>query len=183
MSDDKTITPEELEQHKAEIEKLKSDLEFQKSESRKAFEKRDELKRQVDEAERVRLEKENEFKALYEKTKNDLETYKVEKENELNEVKPYKEKWTSYETLRKETLLGQITDIDIKTIGSKMELSDLEVFVSKQTNRLPGDDGRSGKTKLNYEGKKWNDLSSDDKDTLHKENPDKYKQLLRERFN
>lgn len=179
MSDDNTLTAEQIAQIKADLDKTKADLEFQKSEAKKAFEKRDEFKKQLETIEEEKLKATNQFQDLYEKEQERATSL----EKQLEELNPFKDKWTSYETGRRETLLKEIEDPDLKKVGEKMELLDLETFTAKVKKPiLNTDGGRSGGGSFNYEGKKWDDLQSKDKEELSKSNPDLYRKLYYEKY-
>lgn len=169
----------QLEATKAEMDKLKSDLEYQKSEAKKAFEKRDEFKQELEKLKNADLEKQNQFKELYEKEKENSTNLS----KQLDELNPFKEKWTSYEKSRRETLLNEVKDEELKTVAQKLELTDLEKFAEKlKGTKLPTEAGRGGTGNFNYEGKKWDDLQSKDKEELHKSQPDLYRKLYYEKY-
>lgn len=179
MSDDNNITAEQLEALKADLEKTRADLEFQKTEAKKAFEKRDEFKKQIDAIEEEKLKATNQFQDLYKKEQERASTL----EKQLEELNPFKEKWTSYETARRESLLKEIEDADLKKVGEKMDLLDLETFTAKVKKPIVNTDGgRSGGGSFNYEGKKWDDISSKDKEELNKNNPELYRKLYYEKY-
>ena len=182
MSDD-TMTAEQLKEKldttNAELEKLKSQAEFEKSEAKKAFEKRDELKKRLDALEKEGLEKENQFKPLYEKS----EAEKSELKKQLDELSPFKDKWTTYESSRRETLLKEVEDAELKEVAGKLDLIDLEKFTAKiKKAPLPTDAGRSGEGIIDVSGKKWDDISSADKEKLKEKQPEIYKQLYYARY-
>jgi DNA repair exonuclease SbcCD ATPase subunit len=178
MADDQTLTAEQVEQLKADLAKERSDKEFQIAEAKKAFEKRDEFKKQLEAIEKEKLESTNQFQDLYKKEQERSSTL----EKQLEELNPFKDKWTSYETARRETLLKEIEDADLKEVGAKMELLDLEKFATKiKKPVLPTDGGRGGGS-FDYDGKKWDELSSDDKEKLSKDKPDIYKKLYYEKY-
>lgn len=179
MSDDNSITAEQLEALKADLEKTRADLEFQKTEAKKAFEKRDEFKKQIDAIEEEKLKATNQFQDLYKKEQERASTL----EKQLGELNPFKEKWTSYETARRESLLKEIEDADLKKVGEKMDLLDLETFTAKVKKPIVNTDGgRRGGGFFNYEGKKWDDISSKDKEELNKNNPELYRKLYYEKY-
>lgn len=179
MSDDNNITAEQLEALKADLEKTRADLEFQKTEAKKAFEKRDEFKKQIDAIEEEKLRATNQFQDLYKKEQERASTL----ERQLEELNPFKEKWTSYETARRESLLKEIEDADLKKVGEKMDLLDLETFTAKVKKPIVNTDGgRGGGGSFNYEGKKWDDISSKDKEELNKNNPELYRKLYYEKY-
>lgn len=179
MSDDNTITAEQYAELKAQLDKEKSDKEFQIAEAKKAFEKRDELKQKLEAIEKEKLESTNQFKELYEKEKENSTTLK----GQLDEVMPFKDKWTSYETTRKTSLLNDIEDPDLKKVGEKYELADLEVLVAKiKKPSLATDGGRGGQGNFSYEGKKWDDIDAKGKEELVKNQPELYKKLYYEKY-
>ncbi|WP_276979143.1 hypothetical protein [Flavobacterium filum] len=182
MAEANELTSEEvakqLEATKAELDKFKSDLDFQKSEAKKAFEKRDEYKQELEKLKNKDLETNNQFKELYEKEKENATTLT----KQLEELNPYKEKWTTWETTRRETLLAKVTDEDLKKVYQKYELTDLEVVVAKlEAKPLSTEGGRGGGT-FNYDGKKWDDISSANKEKLAKDQPDLYRKLYYEKY-
>lgn len=183
MSDDSSLTPEAMQAKLTELEgkltQTVSDLEFQKSEARKAFEKRDEFKQKLETIERETLEKGNEFKPLYEQELNEKTTLK----SQLEEVLPYKDKWNTYEATRKEFLLGKVADEDLKKVYQKYDLVDLELVVAKlETKPVPTDGSRGGGGSFNYDGKKWDEISSADKEKLAKDQPELYKKIYYEKY-
>jgi len=171
---------EQLDSIKAEKDKLNSDLEFQKAEAKKAFEKRDEYKKLIEETEKKKLEENNEFKTLYEQ--------KAEAEKkllaDLEDLKPYKEKYTALETEIRKELLDVIKDEDLRKIGESLSTEQLKVYSSKHKDTAPppGDGNRSGKAKLDYANVKYDDLTAEQLDTLKKENPERYAQLRKEKY-
>lgn len=179
MSDDNTITAEQYEELKAKLEKVNSDLEFQKTEAKNAFTKRDELKQKLEAIEKEKLETNNEFKTLYEKANEEKGTLL----KQIEELNPFKERWTSYETARKETLLKDIEDPDLKKVGEKLDLLDLETFAEKVKKKtVTTDAGRGGNGNFNFEGKKWDEISPKDKEELAKNQPELYKKLYYEKY-
>jgi hypothetical protein len=67
------------------------------------------------------------------------EQYKVladELQQKLDTVNPYKEKWESYESQKRENLLSQLPEADREMLASK-DLQTLEYIVSKQTEEKP----------------------------------------------
>lgn len=179
MADAETITAEQYADLKAQLDKVNSDLEFQKSEARKAFEKRDELKKQIEETERKKAEENNEFKTLYEKE----QTEKAKLLTELEEVKPFKEKFTALESDIRKGYLDSIKDEDLRKIAETLNTEQLKIYSAKHSDKgVATDENRPGKGKLNFEGKKWDDLTSKELDQLAKENPDRYNQLRKEKY-
>ena len=183
MAEANELTVEQLQQKLTELESkvttLATDKEYWEKEAKGAFEKRDGFKKQLESIEKEKLESTNQFQDLYKKEQERATTL----EKQLEEVKPFKERWTNFETTRKESLLKDIEDPDLKEVGKKYELEDLEILVAKiKKPILPTDGGRSGGGSFNYEGKKWDDLQSKDKEELSKSNPDLYRKLYYEKY-
>jgi len=182
MADANELTAEQLKEQlttlEAQLAKEKSDKEFQIAEAKKAFEKRDEYKKQIEEEQRKKAEENNEFKTLYEKEQAE----KAKLLTELEEVKPFKEKFTALESDIRKGFLDAIKDEDLKKIGETLTTEQLKIYSAKHGDTPPADSNRSGKSKLNFEGKTWDDLTSKELEQLAKENPDRYNQLKKEKY-
>jgi seryl-tRNA synthetase len=90
--------------------------------SQDAEAERDALKSQLAKAEEAKLKEKEDFKTLYEKTAGEMETYKAQAD-----------KWTSYETAKREALLDSIPEEERETM-SKLDLETLEFVTSKINN-------------------------------------------------
>src|SRR5574343_546700 len=161
MSEDNNLTAEQLQAKLAELEstvnQFKTDKEYWEKEAKSAFSKRDEFKKQIEEAERQGLETNKKFEDLYKKEQELTQTLK----SDVDAFKPYKEKWETYETSRRSFLLEKVEDADLKKAYEKLDLTDLEIIVGKITAKPPATDGaRSGKSTFDYNGKRWDEISS-----------------------
>ena len=80
------------------------------------------LQSQLAKAEETKLKEKEDFKTLYEQTAGKMETYKTQAD-----------KWTSYETSKREALLNSIPEEE-KEAMSKLDLETLEFVTNKINN-------------------------------------------------
>ena len=83
------------------------------------------LESQLAKAEEAKLKEKEDFKTLYEKTAGEMETYKSQAD-----------KWTSYETAKREALLNSVPEEERETM-SKLDLETLEFVTNKISNVKP----------------------------------------------
>lgn len=122
---DATLTEEQIEELKTKAEKA----EFYEKEAKKAFEKRDEFKKKIEEAEKLRAEEQGKYKELYESTVPKLSEFeKTVEQLRLEKDEALKEKEEFIKTQRDE-LLKDLPEGDIREIGSKLSLMDLRKYV------------------------------------------------------
>jgi colicin import membrane protein len=166
-----------------------------KQKEKELQERLEQIERDKQEAEKKKLEEQNEFKALYEQEKSNS-TEKDKLIDELNgklspleqKAKEAEEKAAKVEADRRKELLEQLEDEDLKKVGEKFsDNQSLKVYVetalTKLTNKKPPTDGgRTGKfRKETISGKKWRDLSYEDKEALKKNDPELYEKIKSER--
>jgi chromosome segregation ATPase len=167
-----------------------------KKKNRELQEKLDAIEKEKQEAERKRLEEQNEFKTLYEKSeseKADLKKINEELNGKLSpleqQAKEAEEKAAKVEAERRKELLDRLEDEDLKKIAEKIPANeDLRAFVEtsleKLNKRIGADGGRTGKfRKETISGKKWKDLTMQEKSDLKKNDPELYNKLYNERNN
>ena len=94
------------------------------------------------------------------------EEYKVladELQQKLDTVNPYKEKWESYESQKRENLLSQLPEADREMLAGK-DLQTLEYIVSKQSESKPSNPqsilGASRSINLD---KDWSDMTDQER--------------------
>ena len=166
MAEANELTAEQLQQKLTELEgkvtTLSTDKEYWEKEAKSAFEKRDAFKQDLEKLKNKDLETNNQFKELYEKEKENTSSLT----KQLEELNPYKDKWTTWETTRRETLLAKVTDEDLKKVYQKYDLNDLELVVAKLEAKPLNTDGSRGGGSFNYDGKKWDEISSANKEKL-----------------
>ena len=80
------------------------------------------LESQLAKAEESKLKEKEDFKTLYEKTAGEMEEYKSQAD-----------KWTSYETAKREALLDSVPEEERETM-SKLDLETLEFVTNKINN-------------------------------------------------
>lgn len=146
MSED-VKKPEGDEELKSQLEALRQELEFQKSEAKKAFEKRDAAKKELDEYQGKQLEQQEKYKELYETTLKEFEenkkTYETVQEQYDNLIKSQKQELLS------------VLDGDARKFAETLELDKLREFVKIHSkSKAPLDDGvkvgSDGKAKKKY---------------------------------
>ena len=126
MSEDQTVATETVSEETTPEATTQTDVGALIAESKK-YRKRSqdaeaqlkELQSQLAKAEEAKLKEKEDFKALYEKTASEVETYKTQAD-----------KWTSYEATRREALLKSVPEEERETI-SKLDLDTLEYVTNK----------------------------------------------------
>lgn len=167
--------------------KTYSEEEFKKVVAQRDAIKADKLAIQ---AEKDRLEAEK--KALGEddlKKKGELQTLLDNKEKDLAELKSaldnakqYETKYVELDNSIRSNLLGQLPE-ELKEVAEELSTVKLQKFVELHKKETPGmDAGKSGKTKINIEGKKWDDFSSDDLKVLKESDFNSYSQMYKQRY-
>lgn len=121
----------ELAQLKEQAEiakKLQEELDYTKGEAKKAYEKRDLLKKEIEDREQKALEEQGKYKELYETKEKEfsevaktVETLQKERDEALN-------KMTSFEKAQREALTKDLTE-DEKALTTKLDLDELSKYV------------------------------------------------------
>lgn len=150
----------------------------------------------------IQLRKENE--KLRKDLQSKLEAEQKAKEGALKEQGKYKELYESVSpkltTLESEnaTLKSKVDAIESETRKELLDrfpegkrdavkdlpletLRDLAKFETTET-KGSSFSGRPGKTKLQTEGKKWEDFTFDQRKQINKDNPDEYNRLYKDKF-
>lgn len=123
--EEKTNKHKELYESKT---KLETDVEFQKNEAKKAFEKRDATKKEIDSL-TVKI-KELESKGT---NSDELETLKKEKEDLIKERDSYKSQIDQINESTKKELLEMLPEGDVRKLGEKLGLAELREYVKLHT--------------------------------------------------
>jgi DNA repair exonuclease SbcCD ATPase subunit len=167
--------------------KTYSDEEFKKVVAQRDSIKAEKLAIQV-EKERLEAEK----KALGEdelKKKGELQTLLDNKEKDLAELKSalenakqYETKYTELDSSIRTALLSQLPD-EMKEVAMDLTTAKLQKFVELNKAETPAmDNGRAGSSKINLDGKKWDDFSSEEKEMIKKSDLAGYSRMFRERY-
>ena len=127
-AENKEVETSDLETIKRELAETKKRAEFLESESKKAFEKRDAYKKQIEETEKKALEEQGKYKELYETKEKEfsevaktVEQLQKERDEALN-------KMTSFEKAQREALTKDLTE-DEKALTTKLDLDELSKYV------------------------------------------------------
>tara|TARA_R100001443_G_scaffold48009_4_gene60448 strand:- start:17072 stop:17590 length:519 start_codon:yes stop_codon:yes gene_type:complete len=159
MSEDKTVATETVsEETTQEATTDSTDVGALIAESKK-YRKRSQdaearlatLESQLAKAEEAKLKEKEDFKTLYEKTANEMETYKSQAD-----------KWTSYETTKREDLLSSVPEEE-KEAMSKLDLETLEFVTNKIKNTKPNAPQVVGQTKQPKLEKSFSEMSNAEK--------------------
>ena len=149
---------------------------------------RDDAKKKVKELEDSKAAAEAEankqqgkFKELYETEQNKAKTL----EAEVEKLKPYQEKLTTYETSDKVRMLNQIEDADLKKELETKSYDEIRLAHSvyqrtKPKSKTGNDNGRSGL--VLDDSKKWDDYSTAELTEISTKHPDLYKKLEKQRY-
>ena len=93
------------------------------------------LQSELAKAEEAKLKEKEDFKTLYEKTASEMEAYKSQAD-----------KWTNYETTKREALLNSVPEEEREAM-SKLDLDTLEFVTNKINNAKPNAPEIVGQTK------------------------------------
>lgn len=162
MSDDnKGLDNPDLDALKKELEETKKQAEeakFYKEEAKRAFEKRDAVKKQLEEIEKKKLEEDGKYKELYEaKEKEFSETFKTLEQLKAERDEAVKVKDSFIETTRNE-LLKDLPD-EHKELAKQLDLESLRKYVElngkKQIKTDKMMDVNKVKTTTSYSNNPW----------------------------
>ena len=106
-----------------------------------------ELQSQLAKAEEAKLKEKEDFKTLYEQTSGKMEAYKKQAD-----------KWTSYETAKREKLLNSVPEEE-RDAMSKLDLETLEFVTNKINNTKPNAPEVVGTSKGFTTNKSWSDMT------------------------
>jgi len=106
-----------------------------------------ELQSQLAKAEEAKLKEKEDFKTLYEQTAGKMEAYKAQAD-----------KWTSYETAKREALLDSVPE-DERENMSKLDLETLEYVTNKINNTKPNAPQVAGASKTPPIDKSWSQMT------------------------
>ena len=109
------------------------------------------LESQLAKAEEAKLKEKEDFKTLYEKTAGEMETYKAQAD-----------KWTSYETAKREALLNSVPEEERETM-SKLDLDTLEFVTNKIKNTKSNAPQVVGQTKQPKLEKSFAEMTNEEK--------------------
>lgn len=109
------------------------------------------LQSQLAKAEEAKLKEKEDFKTLYEQTAGKMETYKTQAD-----------KWTSYETSKREALLNNVPEEE-KEAMAKLDLETLEFVTNKINNSKPNAPQIVGQTKQPRLEKSFAEMSDAEK--------------------
>ena len=106
-----------------------------------------ELQSQLAKAEEAKLKEKEDFKTLYEQTSGKMEAYKAQAD-----------KWTSYETAKREKLLNSVPEEE-RDAMSKLDLETLEFVTNKINNTKPNAPEVVGTSKGFTTNKSWGEMN------------------------
>ena len=121
---------------KTELELLKEQLEFQKSEAKKAFEDRDKVKKKLQDIADKKLKDDGDLATLLKQREEELSA----KETELIETKKKADAYDERVKKEREELINSIEDKDLKKIAEKLEPEDLKLYAEKHGKKELGVD-------------------------------------------
>ncbi len=108
------------------------------------------LESQLAKAEEAKLKEKEDFKTLYEKTAGEMEKYKTQAD-----------KWTSYETAKREALLNSVPEEERETM-SKLDLETLEFVTNKINNAKANPPEVAGTARVKDVPKDWTKMDMAD---------------------
>ena len=108
------------------------------------------LESQLAKAEETKLKEKEDFKTLYEKTAGEMEAYKAQAD-----------KWSSYETAKREALLNSVPEEE-KEAMSKLDLETLEFVTNKINNAKANPPEVAGTARVKDIPKDWTKMDMTD---------------------
>ena len=108
-------------------------------------------------AEEAKLKEKEDFKTLYEQTAGKMEAYKAQAD-----------KWTSYETAKREKLLNSVPEEE-RDAMSKLDLETLEFVTNKINNTKPNAPEVVGTSKGFTTNKSWGDMTDSERRAFYEE--------------
>ena len=159
MSEEKTVatetvseeTTQEATTNSTDVGALIAESKKYRKRSQDAEARLAELESQLAKAEEAKLKEKEDFKTLYEKTASEMETYKAQAD-----------KWTSYETAKREALLNSVPEEERETM-SKLDLETLEFVTNKIKNTKSNAPQVVGQTKQPKLEKSFAEMSNAEK--------------------
>lgn len=149
-AENKEVETSDLETIKKELAETKKRAEFLESESKKAFEKRDAYKKQIEETEKKALEEQGKYKELYETKEKEFSEVAKTVEQLQKERDEALTKMTAFEKAQREALTKDLSDEE-KSLTSKLDLEELGKYVQlvKRTKTDKITNVNSNKPKVN----------------------------------
>lgn len=187
------MTEEQAAETAQKLEQIQKDLEFQKAEAKKAFEARDNAKKELEslraaEAELKALKEkqqteQGQFKELAEQKAKEAEELKKKLDEIDPKAKSLEEKLQKIEFERKEELLSQL-DEKHKEFAKDLDLDKLKSYVDLHKEEKPGTaTGKAGGLNFTIEGKKYDDFTVKELLEIEKKNPELLKKLYHDKLN
>lgn len=173
-----TETQPEVKQEKVYPESVVKDLIAQRDSLKSYKTKVEEYEQMIKEAQDEKLKENEDYKTLLDNKEKDL----AELKSALDNAKQYETKYVELDNSIRSNLLGQLPE-ELKEVAEELSTVKLQKFVELHKKETPGmDAGKSGKTKINIEGKKWDDFSSDDLKVLKESDFNSYSQMYKQRY-
>lgn len=173
-----TETIPEVKQEKVYPESVVKDLIAQRDSLKSYKAKVEEYEQMIKEAQDEKLKENEDYKTLLDNKEKDL----AELKSALDNAKQYETKYVELDNSIRTNLLGQLPE-ELKEVAEELSTVKLQKFVELHKKETPGmDAGKSGKTKINIEGKKWNDFNPKDLEILRESDFTSYAQLYKQRY-
>lgn len=138
----------------------------------------DELKAKLDKAGEEELKKKGDLQTLLDNKEKEI----AETKKTLEEISQYKSKYEDLDKSIRDNLLIQLPE-DMREVAEELSTMKLQKFVElNKVNTAGMDNGRAGKGKIKTEGKKYNDFTSKDLQTIRDSDFESYSRMYKEKF-
>lgn len=168
----------EVKTEKVYPESVVKDLIAQRDSLKSYKTKVEEYEQMIKEAQDEKLKENEDYKTLLDNKEKDL----AELKSALENAKQYETKYTELDSSIRTALLSQLPD-EMKEVAMDLTTAKLQKFVELNKAETPAmDNGRAGSSKINLDGKKWDDFSSEEKEMIKKSDLAGYSRMFRERY-
>jgi DNA repair exonuclease SbcCD ATPase subunit len=171
-------TQTETKTEKVYPESVVKDLIAQRDSLKSYKTKVEEYEQMIKDAQEDKLKENEDYKTLLDSKEKDL----AELKSALENAKQFETKYTELDNSIRTNLLSQLPE-EMKEVAEELTTVKLQKFVELHKKETPGmDAGKSGKSKINIEGKKWNDFDPKDLAILKESDYTSYAQLFKARY-
>jgi DNA repair exonuclease SbcCD ATPase subunit len=168
----------EVKTEKVYPESVVKDLIAQRDSLKSYKTKVEEYEQMIKEAQDEKLKENEDYKTLLDNKEKDL----AELKSALENAKQYETKYTELDSSIRTALLSKLPD-EMKEVAMDLTTAKLQKFVELNKAETPAmDNGRAGSSKINLDGKKWDDFSSEEKELIKKSDLAGYSRMFRERY-
>lgn len=175
----KKETEQEQKSYSAEeFKKVIAQRQEAKENERKLLSELETIRAEIEKQKQDKMKEDGDLKQLLELKEKEI----IETKNTLKEISEYKTKYEDLDKSIRKNLISQLPE-ELHEIAEDLGTAKLQKFVEvNKTNAVGMDSGKTGKTKIKIEGKKWNDFSSKDLEAIRNTDFAGYSSLYKDKF-